>query len=335
MKPIVDMHSHVSPLSFPEARSDAAAPRWPCMRCEAGRHSLYMGEKKFRNLDSRSWDVERRLEDMAADGVALQVLSPMPELLSYWLPPHDAEILCDASNHQIAEMIAAAPASFRGLGCVPLQDKALAISKLRRLKADYGLSGIEIGSNLNGQLLGDPELDFLWETVAEEGLAVFVHALHPIAAKPLSSNPQRTAFALFPVDVAMAAASLLMAGIPDRYPDLRLGFSHGGGTLGAMLGRLDTGFTHSKGFGGKLASLPSQAAQRWFYDSNVYDPAYLEYLATVMAPGRIFAGTDYPYDIMQTGPAAFIDSLSLDETAKASLRAGSAEAFLDESLAGV
>lgn len=335
MTPFVDVHSHVTPLAFPEAPGDASRARWPCMRCTGGEHMVMMGETPFRKLDARSWDTTRRLEDMDRDGTAMQVLSPMPELLSYWLPRDDAGSLCDWTNHQIAEMIAAAPGRFRGLGAVPLQDPAAAAAALRRVKTEYGLSGVEIGSNINGQLLGDPVFDPFWEAAEAEGMAVFVHALHPIAAKPLAPNPLFTAFALFPIDVAMAAASLLMAGIPDRFPALRIGFSHGGGALASILGRLDIGWDRTGGFGGALSERPSTAARRFFYDSNVYDATQLRHLCTDVVPDRVFAGTDYPYDIRQAAPSAFVRSLGLDTHAEDSVFVGAASAFMAEDLAAV
>lgn len=333
VKPFIDVHSHVTPLSFPEAPGEASRSRWPCMQCEAGVHTLMMGEAPFRKLDARSWDIGRRIEDMDRDGVDMQVLSPMPELLSYWLPRDDAGGLCDWTNHQIAEMIAAAPKRFRGLGAVPLQDPAAAASGLRRLKDEFGLGGVEIGSNINGLMLGDPSFDPFWDAAEAEGMAVFVHALHPVASKPLAPNPLFTAFALFPIDVAMAAASLLLAGVPDRFPGLRIGFSHGGGALASILGRLDTGWDHTDGYGGKLSRRPSEAARDLFYDSNVYAPEQLRHLCTSIAPGQVFAGTDYPYDIMQVAPAAFIRDLGLDDDMHASLSVGAASAFMGENLA--
>jgi aminocarboxymuconate-semialdehyde decarboxylase len=329
----VDVHSHVTPLHFPEAPSEPARPRWPCMQCEGGGHQLLLGDKPFRKLDARSWDIGRRLCDMDRDGVDIQLLSPMPELLSYWLERGDAAALCDWTNHQIAEMVAAAPRRFRGLGAVPLQDPGFAAEALRRLKSDFGLSGVEIGSNIDGLMLGDARLDPFWQAAEAENMPVFVHALHPVAARALPPDPIFTAIALFPIDVAMAAASLLMAGVPERYPRLRIGFSHGGGALASILGRLDTGWQHSGGFGGKLARRPSEVARELFYDSNVYAPGQLRHLCSEIAPGHVFAGTDYPYDIMQVAPAAFVRGLGLPAEAHASLCGGAASLFLGEDLA--
>jgi len=57
----------------------------------------------------------------------MQALSPMPELLSYWLPAKDAQLLIRYVNDEIASMVARFPKRFCGLGAVPLQDVELAV----------------------------------------------------------------------------------------------------------------------------------------------------------------------------------------------------------------
>lgn len=334
MAAYIDVHAHVSPLNFPPAPNAAVAPRWPCMQCQSSvEGTLMIGETPFRALDARSWDVARRLEDMDREEVTMQVLSPMPELLSYWLEPADAQVLCDASNHLIASMVSAAPSRFRGLGSVPLQDPAAAARMLPRLKSEFGLKGVEIGSNINGKLLGYPEFDPFWAAVEAEGMAVFVHALHPIAGKGLTTpHVNYTGFALFPVDTGMTAASIILGGVLDRFPRLRIGFSHGGGTLAATLGRLQLGWAPGQGADGADTLSPQEQARRFFYDTNVYDPQFLTYLATRVAPGHVFGGTDYPYQIMQCDPARWIRSMGLPTEVEHSICSGAAGTFLGEAL---
>jgi aminocarboxymuconate-semialdehyde decarboxylase len=332
MTPFIDVHCHVTPFSFPENPSAAAKPRWPCMhRASPIDATVMIGDKPFRRLDDRSWDGRRRVEDMDRDGVSVQVLSPMPELLSYWMDTPDAERLCDHTNLQIAEMIAAYPRRFRGLGAVPLQDPERAAFLLSRLKTEFGLSGVEIGSNINGVMLGDPRFEPFYAAAEAQGTAVFVHALHPVAVKAIEVSPNYTGFAGFPIDVAMAAASLIIAGVIERFPRLRIGFSHGGGALGAILGRLDKGWESTERYGRDSQLRPSEQARGLFYDSNVYDRVYLRHLESEVAPGRVFAGTDYPYPIMQSDPAAFIRSSGLEGVALDGVTHLAAGAFLGES----
>lgn len=332
MSKFIDAHSHVSPLEFPAAPNTAVAPRWPCMQCQSSvEGTLMIGETPFRKLDARSWDVARRLEDMDRERVDMQVLSPMPELLSYWLDLADAQVICDAVNHQIASLVASSPTRFRGLGSVPMQSPETAARMLPRLKSEFGLKGVEIGSNINGKLLGEAEFDPFWAAAEAEGMAVFVHALHPIAAKTLPQNQNFTGFALFPVDTGMSASSIIMSGVLDRFPGLRIAFSHGGGTLGASIGRLQLGWELFKSADGESLA-PMEQARRFFYDTNVYDPDYLTYLATTLAPGQVFGGTDYPYQIMQKDPARWIRDMGLPTDVEQSIFSGAAGRFLAEAL---
>lgn len=330
---LFDVHTHVSPKEFPASQSEAIRSRWPCMQCKGqSGASLYFGDTLFRELDDRSWDCGRRIEDMDRDGVAVQVLSPMPELLSYWLPANDAQILCDLSNAQITEMISLHPNRFRGLGAVPVQDLASAVAGLKRIKSEFGLSGVQIGSNINGVALGDPSLEPFFAAAEDIDLAIFVHALHPVVGKVTSMSPQQLALVGFPLDVALALSSLILSGTLERHPRLRIAFSHGGGAIGSMLGRLDEGWRRTSGFGGKMIDAPSEQARHFFYDSNVYDRAYLQHLISETAPKHVFMGTDYPYPIMQEKPAAFLAQLDISDEERQALEYGAARTFLGDDL---
>jgi aminocarboxymuconate-semialdehyde decarboxylase len=327
---LIDVHSHIAPLTLPACPGAEEAARWPCMQCQsATQATILMGSKPFRELDDRSWNASRRIADMDREGVDIQVLSPMPELLSYWMGVDAGALLCDHVNGAIAEIISKAPRRFRGLGATPMQDPARAAAYLTRVRDEFSLSGIEIGSNINGLMLGDSRFDPVYEAAEALGLAIFVHALHPVATRGLDAPVPFTGFVGFPIDVAMAGASLIMGGTLDRFPKLRIALSHGGGALASILGRLELGWTTTKGFGGKAARNPRALASTMFYDSNVYDGVYLSHLSKIL-PGRVFAGTDYPYAIMQKDPAAFIAAGIADADERASVRNGAASAFLGE-----
>ena len=323
---LVDVHAHVVPHHFPESPQAGDEPRWPCMCHEPGNQAdVQIAGRSFRKIDHRSWDTAVRIADMDEAGVARQALSPMPELLSYWFEPAVGLEMCRWMNATLAEMVAFQPARFSALGIVPLQDPSLASTELARLKQD-GFAGVELGSNINGVYLGDPQFaDFFAEAERLE-LAVFIHALHPTGADRLQQMRDVIPFAAFPVDTALCAMSLIRAGIPERHPNLRLGFSHGGGAVIPLAHRLGKGADVSNGFDGTLTRSPASYAADFFYDNLVYDAGYLSYLANVFAPGQVFVGTDYPYAIMETDPAGFVASAPLEDAE--SVRFGAAHRFL-------
>lgn len=326
---LIDVHTHVCAPSFPDDPLTLAEPGWPCMACSGtDSASVMIDGQLFRKLDSRSWDAQRRIADMDRDGVAMQAVSPMPELLSYWLSEQRTLLMCDHVNGFIADLVAAAPDRFCGLGMVPLQYADRAADYLRRVRDEFGLCGVEIGSNIMGLLPGDPRHDAFFAAAQDLDLAVFVHALHPLATKTVSQPAWLTPAVGFPLDVGLAAASVIGSGLTERYPRLRIGFSHGGGALASMLGRMDRAWDMTGHFGGALSRKPSVAATDLFYDSNVYDPAMLGRLIGGFASGRVFLGTDYPYDIMQRDPLNYLGQTPIEKEALASLANGAARDFL-------
>jgi aminocarboxymuconate-semialdehyde decarboxylase len=327
---LIDVHSHIVPSELPGDPTGGTIAAWPRVVCEAcgTKAQVFMGKRPFREIDNRSWSPERRIEDMDRDDVAAQALSPMPELLSYWLDAGPALEVTRRLNHAIGEMVAARPGRFFGLGAVPLQDPELAAREARSLKARFGLAGVEVGSNIAGAYLGDARFDPFFAACEAEGLAIFVHSLHPLVARDLSRHPMLTPFAAFPVDTGLCAASLIMEGVLERFPALRIGFSHGGGVLAPLLHRMEYGWRSTDGFDGKLPESPKAYARRFFYDSLTYDAAYVEHLATHIAPDQVFLGTDYPFLIQQPDPREFIGSAAARPGVSQTIWSDAARRFL-------
>ena len=177
-----------------------------------------VGGKVFRVIDSRSWDAGRRIDDMAADDVDVQVVSPMPELLSHWFPAADADALCRHINEGIAALCNAHPRQFIGIGMVPMQDASLAVKRLDEIKS-LGLRGIEIGSHINGIPLGDARLHEVYAAAEQAGLMVMVHPLHPLGLDRMGGRPELAAVAAFPLETAFAAVSLMTNGVTRTFSE--------------------------------------------------------------------------------------------------------------------
>src|SRR3954468_15822202 len=146
----IDVHTHVVPENFPPYAGKSRDVPWPTMAPahECHRHVMISG-KVYRTVSDGCWSVPRRIEDMGAMRITKQAISPMPELLSYWLPLEDAKVMCRYLNDQIAEMITRAPDRFIGLGAVPLQGVDAAIRELEYCKS-LKFAGCEIASHVNG-----------------------------------------------------------------------------------------------------------------------------------------------------------------------------------------
>jgi aminocarboxymuconate-semialdehyde decarboxylase len=289
------------------------------------RHVMLSGNV-YRTVSDRCWDVPKRLADFTGMGLARQVLSPMPELLSYWLETGDAQPLLRYINEQTAGMVAAAPDRLVGLGAVPLQDLGLAVAELSHVMGVPGFAGVEIGSNVNGVPIGDPRFDPFFEACDALGAAVFVHALRPAGMDRLVGPPPLQQVLAYPTDVGLAAASVLTSGLMKRYPRLRLAFSHGGGTLGLLLPRLEQATRVFPALG-DLPS-PSAQARTLFYDTLVFDDATLRYLILLFGASQLMVGTDYPFNFREEAPVARLAAAGLDPSVQVQLAYRNAERFL-------
>jgi aminocarboxymuconate-semialdehyde decarboxylase len=301
----VDVHTHFVPETMPPGKE--RNPLWPSIEHRDGNSAaVIVGGKVFRVIDSRSWDAGRRQQDMQSDDIDVQVVSPMPELLSHWFPAEDADALSDHINRAIAQLCSAHPQNFIGIGMAPVQDPALAARRLAGIKA-LGLCGVEIGSHINGVALGDPCMHEFYAAAEEANLAIMIHPLHPSGMERMAGRPELAAVAAFPLETALAATSLLTHAVTERFPNLRILLSHGGGALPWILPRLK----HARGLGPPLQDLfardPGEMAKSFYYDTILYDRLALRFLADSVGADHIVVGSDYPFSIKQDRPAQFAE----------------------------
>ena len=327
----VDLHTHVVPVELHAARNRSEA--WPSVERRSDEDAAVMvGGRVFRAIDSRSWSVERRLDDMGEDGIDVQVLSPMPELLSHWLPTGETSDLATIMNEYIASMVAKDPAHFRGIGMVPMQDPELAARSLDDVRR-LGLRGIEIGTHIAGVPLGEPRLDPVYAQAEALGLLVFVHPLHPIGMERIGEPRDLAAISIFPLETALATVSLLGARILERFPKLRILLSHGGGAAPWIAPRIDFVYENTGLLKSHLPELASKTLGRFWYDTITYDARSLRYLQDRVGADQLVVGSDYPFLIRQTRPAAFArEALGhVDFTANAAALLSEPRAFSETS----
>ena len=327
---LIDTHTHWVPDRFPAYIGSRKGVAWPSLApSDSACHGNVMIEGKvYRTVPTSSWDLSQRLQDMQNIGVAQQVLSPMPELLSYWLAPDDALTLTGFLNDRLAEQVNAQPDHFMALGTVPLQDMDAAIRELERVVRVLGLPGVEIGSNINGRPIGHPELLPFFEAAEALGAAIFVHALRPCGMDRLVGPPVLEQVLAFPGEIGLAAASLLTAGTLARHPALRIAFSHGGGSLPVLLTRLQHAWESMPALRQGIEHAPNELARKMYFDDLVYDSRGIETLLDSYGPGQVMVGSDYPFAIMDRAPADRIDRLAIAQTTRTLLRRDNARRWL-------
>lgn len=324
----IDCHNHVVPENFPAYAGVHANVPWPSMApAHACHRHVIIAGKNYRTVSDGSWSAQRRIEAMGGMRIGRQALSPMPELLSYWLPADDAQVLLRYINDTIAAMVAQAPERFTGLGAVPLQDIDMALRELEYLRQTLGFAGVEIATHVNGVSIGDARFEPFFAAAERLGAAIFVHALRP-AGQDRIVGPLSEQAVAFPGDIGLCAAAIITGGIAARHPRLRIGFSHGGGALSMMLPRLKHAWSMTPKALENMPEAPDVYARRFFYDCVVFDPKLVHLLIESYGASQIVIGSDYPYAMGEADPVALLERCKLDAPTLQAITHTNAKRFL-------
>ena len=325
----VDVHAHVVPREFPAYLPQPDLKGWPSMApAQACHRHVMIDGKTYRTVSDKCWDTARRLPDLEAMGLSLQVISPMPELFGYWLPAAAGVALNSYVNDQIAEMISRSEGRLAGLAGVPLQDLDAAIGELNRIMAIPGFRGVEIGSNVNGRPVGAPEWRPFFAAAEALGAAVFVHAVRPAGMDRLVGPPPLQQALGYPTDIGLAAASVITGNLLEAHPNLRIAFSHGGGTLGLLLPRLEQACSVFPVIRDAVQGSPTVQARRLFYDTLVFDTPTLQRLVDQFGASQLMIGTDYPFNFHDGTPLDRIRAAVSDPAVQQALIQDNARRFL-------
>jgi aminocarboxymuconate-semialdehyde decarboxylase len=310
-----DVHAHVI---VPEITGDEPwQPRVDSCVVE-------LGGKQIRAAVQEFVDIEGILAAQDEAGVDRVLLCPWVPLLYYDADPDEglrrARIQNDALAGLVGERVAA-------LGAVPLQDPELAAAELEALPEQ--LSGVEVAASVRGVFLGDDRFEPFWTAAEATGALVFVH--------PTTRGFDSAAFQDYylwntvanPLETAIAAAHMVMAGVMERHPRLRVLLAHGGGALLALRGRL----RHAHGFQpqakARLRESPEDSIRRFYFDTLTHDDELLNALIDYAGPDRVLLGSDYPFDMGDARHVDTVRSLGLAPDVEARILGRNAEELLE------
>jgi len=234
--------------------------------------------------------------------VSHSVVSPIPQLFMYDFPE---EITCDISNvynQSLAAWTKSNPSRLSALGTVPLTNPEAAARTLSDA-ISLGLKGAIIGPGLPGHMLTDKFFTPFFEEANRLRAILFIH--------PLLSEDQRLKRRMMPNligvpwETTVCATDILLSGLIDQYPNVKILFAHGGGFLPYQIGRLDKGFEQWKLVSSNLNAPPSEYLKRFWYDSVLWNQASLEFLVNTVGEERVVPGSDFPFDLSVWPPTGF------------------------------
>ena len=169
-----------------------------------------------------------------------------------------------------------------------------------------------ISSNIENTNLGEIPLDPFWRKAEALGVPVLIHPVMSVAT-PRVGKFALAQIAQYTFDTTLGVGSLLMSGVMDRFPKLKLLWSHGGGTWPYLPGRFDIMHKRmDKAAQANVAAKPPSAyASQMAYDSIVHAPKTLRFLIDVVGCDNVLLGTDYSFPPADMEPLALLRAAGL------------------------
>jgi aminocarboxymuconate-semialdehyde decarboxylase len=326
---IIDFHNHFIPASFPQRPVGLDEPAWPgLVHDDNGTAMMVLGNTPIRPFGDIYWNVEKRIVAMDAAGTTVQVICALPELFSYWLDARAGAILTDAINLAAAAMVRQGQGRIKALGIVALQDPAYALAQIDHIAA-LGLSGIFVGSHVNGTSIASEKFHRIMAAAERLNLVVFVHGIKPGGLERIEGPALMGAVVGIPYEGTMALAGFMATDIFGKFPGLKLVFAHGGGMIGSVIDRMELVWRKfPAAMQDQLKEPPTEYARRFWYDTVVFSPENVRFIADRFGSDRIIAGTDGPTEIGQAGLAGFIAATGLSQPQQNAILAGNAARLL-------
>lgn len=329
----------VRTIGLEEHYATKAFMDWPGQElnrmAQVGRSNPQVAAGYARLLDQLLDIGEKRIADMDASGIDLQVLS-LTSPGTEQLEPAEAIGLAHDSNDLVAAAVKAHPDRFGAFAALPTPAPDAAADELERAVKELGLKGAVINGHTRGRYLDDP---FFWpilERAEELAVPIYLHPTPPTQAiveayykgnySPGVTALVSTAGWGWHIETAIHVIRIILGGAFDKYPRLQFVIGHLGEALPFMLPRLEQGLPP-----------PATGLQRPVGDylrRNIhytisgfnYLPAFMDLLLQV-GTDRIMFSTDHPYGSMAQA-RDFLDRLPLSPADKERIAHTNAELLL-------
>ncbi len=324
----VDIHCHRGSARAAEMMAAEAKRSGNVALGEGNELTRAINKQQLIDVESKMSSLDERLADMDAMGIDVQAISVPPYQYYYWAEPEVGREVSRMLNDELAEIAAANADRFVAMGTVPLQHTEMAVAELERCIDGLGFRGVEISTNVNGDELSAPRLEAFFAKAEELDVLIFIHPTR-------FTHPDRFGDNYFinlighPIESTLAISQLIFGGVLERHPGLKVCIAHGGGYLPAYAGRMDHGYHARADCREGLPQPPSTYLKRLYFDTMVFEPDQIAYLAAKYGADHVLLGTDYPFDMGESDPVGLVNRVAaLSEDDRKAIRGANAARLL-------
>ncbi|MBI4526497.1 MAG: amidohydrolase [Deltaproteobacteria bacterium] len=308
----IDIHAHYLPAdSLKVVQEIGRRYQWELIRDKQERAMLsHQRTQTLGPLRDEFHDIDLRLKTMDRSGIDVQALSAQNSFFLYWMEPEEGLEFAQWLNERFASVVEKYPERFVALAHVPLQDTAKAVLELERAVKKLRLSGVQIGSNINGRYFDDPAFSAFWEAAQALDVLIFVHPTQVVGAERMKDYNLANLIGN-PTETSLALARCIFGGVLERFPRLKFCLSHAGGFLPYTWGRLDRGYKAIPGCREKISRPPGEYVKLFYFDTISHSGMALEYLVQNFGVEHVLLGSDFPFEMGDPEPWRTVDSLGI------------------------
>lgn len=290
---ILDFHNHYFPPEFVEAiRTGESAFR---ITEDAEGNPVLHSPGDYNVLVPEHRDLEARSAALDAAGVDAQVITFTAPGTSIETPARAAE-LASIINDGLAAGRDAYPGRFFPLGHLPLNNPAAAAIEFDRVIGELGMAGAMLFSNADGVPLADERFWPIYERANEAGAVIYIHPTYPLGVEAMEDYMLMPLVG-FLMDTTLAAAHLVFAGVPERFPNITWVLCHTGGAVPFLAERFDRGYEAFERCRENITRKPSEYLREFYYDTVNFDLNCLRLAIDFAGVDHVVAGSDYPHMI--------------------------------------
>ncbi|HZT08365.1 MAG TPA: amidohydrolase family protein [Chloroflexota bacterium] len=244
-------------------------------------------------------DLPTRLEDMDREGIDVSVLFPTTSFNVSQVVERDYAVAYTRAYNDYAASVCRASPRLKAIALLPFQDVSAAVAEAERAVRDLGLVGIAVASQGMREHLGSQTYWPIYETIERLGVPFCVHNRRegPAGDHRFDSFLYMHTIGR-PVETAIQFAGLIYAGVPERFPGLRIGFLECGvGWVPYWMERMDEEWEKR---GEVEAPMCLKRPSEYVLHGNLFfatepEEGMLPYVGDRIGMNKILFASDYPH----------------------------------------
>jgi aminocarboxymuconate-semialdehyde decarboxylase len=301
-----DFHTHFIPkdvLNWLKENRNAVNAEW-IKKDENKEQFLVINQKWGFELKKAFIDFELYKQEQEQANVKHSMISPIPQLFLYDFPLEITAEISRVYNQSLSQLVNKTSEKLSAVGTVPLAQPDHAAQVLNEAM-NIGLKGAIIGPGISQHMLSDTFFQPFFEEANRLKAIIFIHPL--LCEDPRIKRRRMPNLIGVPWETTVCATDLLLSGIVDKYPDVKILFAHGAGFLPYQIGRLDKGYEQWEMVSSNLQAPPSEYLRRFWYDTVLWNQDSIDFLVKTVGEDRVVSGSDYPFDLCVWPPTEMSD----------------------------